>query len=57
MSEPDELPKLEGIDASRRFREYIAELREAWPPRPDLEARIAIEQGLQRPESAAHQTS
>ncbi|MFP4627326.1 MAG: hypothetical protein ACLFNI_12160, partial [Natronomonas sp.] len=32
MSSPDELPELEGIDASDEFRRYVAELRQTWVP-------------------------
>ncbi|UWG47037.1 hypothetical protein HSRCO_0743 [Halanaeroarchaeum sp. HSR-CO] len=35
MSEPDELPELEGIDASDEFRRYVFELRQTWKPRSD----------------------
>jgi hypothetical protein len=33
------------IVASDRFREYVAELRRVWPPRPEYE------QGLSRPDT------
>ena len=43
MSEPDELPELEGIDATDEFRRYVKELRQTWEP--------AFEHGDSRPEN------